>query len=711
MSPDHRWVTHNRFPTRRARGRRAALVCLVSGAVLLAEPFVYRGAAATQAANTGASGINVSLPSVQVTDPLGGNRSVSLGSITLSAQSDPTLAAALSLGSLAALGQTVPGVSYSSAQGTKSGNVTVPVNAGPVTGSVGLVNYLVQAANGTATAKLEALTGQLSAAPLGLSAALGPNGLASTVTPTGSSSTIGLTSPGLALKLSDILPANVLGQLPLGVLLNLLQGLHLQLPSTLGGALTQLENVVLGVQTLSTDLTNLANAQATVASLSGSNAAVTAAQSAVTAAEAAVTTAQTAVTTAQSKRTQDQATQSSDQSTVNTACLVPLSLACSTAQTALTAINGVVTTDQTNLTSAQSTLTTDQANLATAQAALTAAISAAAAPGSPLATAEGLVTTLTNTINGLLSQLQGILNGLPNLTSLLQQLTAALGNGPLLQVGNMAVALSSAANSHSGTGTVTCTLGSASVLGVAVAAPTCADLSRLLSGIDGQLAGVLGLLPSGVKPSVTIDGLQPTSQGSAAPSSTGATSASAGISALHLGIAPISLSGLVDSLTSQLQAQLQHVLSGLGLAAARAKAHSAAAPRALTLPAGLGSLLTTLSTQVTALPTGSALSGLSTLGLDAHLVGVTSNAAFQGGSATSTPAAPTSTTPTATSPTPTSPAPVSSAPAHTATPGHLAFTGANELGTVAAGLLLLVIGAQLLVYRRSEATATGRASG
>jgi trimeric autotransporter adhesin len=555
---------------------------------------------------------------------------------------------------------------------------------------VGVGAPLPRGGGGPPTTRLGALNGSLTAAPLGLAAGLGQHGLETAVTPSGSTGAVELTSPGITLKLSDLLPANVLNALPLGTLLQLLGSTGIQLPANLGGAVTQLENVVLGVQVLGTDLTNLANAQATVASLSGSNPAVAAAQAAVTSAQQSVTSAQAAVTAAQSKLGADQATQTADQTAVTAACLVPLSAACTAAQSALAALNSTVAGDQSALAGAQSTLTTNQATLAQAQAALTAATTAAATAGSPLATAEGLVTSLTGTVNGLLTQLQGVLNGLPNVQSLLQQLAAALGNAPLLQVGNVSVVLNTAATAKSGASSVTCTLGSVTVLGTAVAAPTCSSLGQLVSGIESKLTSALAVLPAAARPSVTLDGLQPTSSSAAAPTSAGATSASAGLSALHLAIAPISLQGLADSLTAQLKAQLNQVLGALGVAAPAVRAHALSAHALpVTLPAGLSALLSTVTSQIDALPTGSALAGLSTLGLDAHLVGVSSQAAFQGGS-----------TPVASSAAPTAGAPAGSS---TATPaGHLAFTGGNELGMLAGGLLLVVVGAQMLVVRREQ---------
>ncbi|MHB1912287.1 MAG: hypothetical protein ACYCTI_09580, partial [Acidimicrobiales bacterium] len=118
--------------------------------------------------------------------------------------------------------------------------------------------------------------------------------------------------------------------------------------------------------------------------------------------------------------------------------------------------------------------------------------------------------------------------------------------------------------------------------------------------------------------------------------------------------------------------------------------------------------------QVSALPTGSTLNGLSTLGLAAGLAGVTSQADYRAASA-STPATSTTLTTPTTSPgttggTTSSAAPVSSAtgsatapPAGgttSSTPASLPFTGSNSLPLLATGLLLMVMGSQLLIIRR-----------
>ena len=714
---------------------RSGIICLLTGAALAAQGLVVASHAASAPVNTGSASLSLTLPQLALSGPVGAARSLALGTITVAAQSIPPLGATLALAGPTAMGQAAQGVDYSSAQGNQAGNATVPVSAGPVTGSVGLVNYAVNAGAGSALAQLGGLTGTLGVSPLNLAADLGTHGLLAQAGPTASAAGLDLTSPGINIDLADLLPANVLAGLPLGVVVNLLQTTGVTLSPTLTSELSRVRSLLGDAQSLSTDLTSLSGAEATVASLIASNTALAAAQAAVTSQTQTVAGDQATVTSAQSALTAAQATQSTDQSTVNSdqsaltaaqatlsadqtaeaaACLLPLSSACTTAkgvvaaaqsvvtsdqatltaaQAALTTANQTVTTDQSALTAAQAALATAQATLATDQATLANLAAQASAPGSPLATAEGLVTTLTTTVDSLLTQLQGLLGTLPNLQSVLAQLTGALANAPLIGIGNLAVGLNVAANAKTDSASVTCTLGSVSVLGKSVAAPTCEGLSALLKGISGQLSTALSILPASAKPSLSLSGLEPITSTSAA-SPDGTLTASAGLSALDLAISPISLSGLVDSLTSQLQAQLQAITTALGnhslLTRPALDAH------ALSVPSGLSGLLGTLTTQVSALPTGSALSGLSTLGLAAGLAGVTSQANYRGASS-STPA-------------PAGTAPVNSTTGNTTappggvttggTPGSLPFTGSNSLPLLATGLLLIVMGSQLLIIRR-----------
>ncbi|HZT67168.1 MAG TPA: hypothetical protein VFA11_15370 [Acidimicrobiales bacterium] len=663
---------------RRVLQKRAGVACLAAGAVILAQPVVGMTASAPQN-GTGTSSVVVSLPQATVTDPTGASHSVNLGSLTVSAASAPKLLSSLGFSGAAALGQAVPGKAMDSSQGTVSGSVTVPVSAGPVTGSVNLASYLLQSASGTATGQLSALTGGLNVAPLSLTTTLGQHGLSSQVSPTQAVSSLGVNSPAVSLKLSDLLPANVLNGLPLGEILALISSLHLNVGATLQSEISQVQATLTTLQQLSTDTAQLSSAESQLNSLIASNTQIQQAQAAVTSNQTALTTAQNALSAAQN-------TLSVDQTAAQTACAGPLNgtPGCTTAQQLVATQQATVTTDQANVTSAQNQLATDQATLNSLLN---------ASPGSTLATVQAQVNSLTTTINGLLSTLSGQLGSLPDLTSLVKNLVAALGNAPLVSLGSVGMTITSTANSLSGSSSVTCTPGGLTVLGSTLPVPDCQTLSNLLASVSSQVAGALAVLPAAVRPSVTLSGLAPTSTGTSAPNAKGVTSSSAGLSPLHLAIGAISLKGLADQLTSQLEGALSQVqaVNSLMVRAPRlaARAH------AVTVPAGLSALVSSVQTQLQALPTGSALAGLSTVGLDTTMVGIGTQSSFQPLPATAAPSS---------APTPGA----SGGTGSPVAPGSLPHTGSNSLADLAAGLLLMVVGAELLTITRLREAAAQR---
>lgn len=674
------------------RRKFLAIGCLGAGTIMMASPLASLASTPPAATSNGLSTLGISLPSVTVTDPTGVAHSVSLGTLTAKSQSLPQLLSSLTVGGTSLLGQTVPSQTFSTSSGPQSGSYSVPVPTGlPVTGSVSLGNYALSAANGTTSALLSALTGQVGVTPLNLSTTLGQHGISTQVTPTASTSNAALITPPLTLKLSDILPASVLQGLPLGVVLSLVSQLNLPLGS-LGPVVSELQSLVTTVQSLDTNLTNLASAEAQLSSLASpaiqtAEATVNTDTQQVTQLQSTVASDQATVTTDQSKVTADQAAVTAAQSVVSTACVLPLSTACTTAQATLTSAQNTLTADQSSLSAAQSALTTAQSQLSAAQTQLASAqttlnnlISAA---GPAVQQAQTLVNTLTATVNGLLSQVDNLLNQLSgtNLTSLLNNLIAALGNGSLVDLGSITAVLSTAANGSSGTSTASCTPSSLSILGVSVPVPNCAAVSQAISSLGSKLDTVLQLLPVGT-PKVTASGLTTSTQATPKPDSNGTTSATAALTALQLALPQMKLSGVVDQLTHNLQQQLQQLLSTLSTAGG---AGSTLSLTGLNIPATLSSLANTLVTQVGALPTGAALQGLSTLGLTVNAAGVTAASTFTPASASVPNAAG---TPNAT---PAGPAPTSS------TPTALPMTGTDAVGTIAVGLLLLVVGYFLLV--------------
>lgn len=686
--------------------KRWGFACLAAGAILVVDPLATLASTTSSPTDYGTSAVTIGLPSVTVTDPTGTGRNVSLGAVIAQSESAPELLSSITVSGTSLLGHSAPGQTFTTGSGPQSGSYDVPVPAGlPVTGAVNLAHFQLSSASGTTSSLLSALTGQLGVSPLNLATGLGQHGISTQVTPTDSTSAASFVTSALTLKLSDILPASVLNGLPLGVVLSLVQQLNLPVGSLAPvlSAVNQLEGVVQNLDTKLTDLSTaqtqldslltgaLQTAEATVAAdtqeLDQLHSTLASDQSAVTSGQAKVTSDQSIVATA------NQAL-SAAQAVVTTACALPLSTACQAAQTALSEAQATATSDL-------NTLNTDQGVLAAAQAALTgiqqqitntqqqltsdqAALNALlAGAGAAVQQAATLVNTLTSTVNGLLTQLQGLLNQLQgtNLSNLLSTLTASVGNGSLLDLGPVTTVLSSGANASSGTASATCAASSLSVLGASVPVPNCAAVSQALSSLGTKLDAVLKLLPVTV-PQIQVSGLQTSTQASPKPGSDGSTSASAALSALHVSLPQMKLSGLVDQLTQNLQQQVQQLVSTL----ASTSSSSPLSLPGITVPAGVSSLVSAVLTQLNTLPTGQALQGLSTVGLDLNGAAIGSTAMFADSSTTSGTATGTATSGTATP-----------SPAVPASNGTLPLTGANPVGILAAGILLLVIGYFLLV--------------
>lgn len=671
-----------------AAGAIASSFLLVSASAAVAAPLGASGTGTTPVGSTAKT--LISLPSLSIVNPLLPGLGATLGTLEADATSVPNLLSGLSLQNISALGKAVPGQDITSAGGAKSGSLTVPVTpaGAPLTGTLSLGDYAVSAAAGTAKATLRALTGGIQASPVSLATTLGQHGLGSTVTPGQASSNLGVGTPGLNLTLGDLLPTNVLDNLPLGTVLNLVSSLKLPLSSGLLSQVTQLNSLTSVLGQLTSALGQLSSAQGTLTSLLNG----------VLGATSTVPGGQTL---------------SSLQSTVTGLLGQVTSLLGSAPPSA-----GVPTSVQgplSQLTSADGTLLQTVSSLVTSD------------PTSPLAAPLDLVQSLTGTVQGLLGQLTNLIPGLPNLSSLLNNLLGLLKTAPLLNLGQVSFDLTSMANGTHGTSGLSCTMGPDSLLGLPLlggSGTSCNQLTSLLGTVSSTLSGVLGNLPvvgSLVNNVVSVSGLKTTTSASSKPDASGTTTATSAITPLQLGITPLGLLGNLDPLLTNLLGGVNQLLGATGapgvgslpgvsgllstLSATHASQASTAAATGGSLPtlgplssllgilgtgglpslSGLTSLLSGLVGQLVALPSGGLLKGLSTLGVKASLVGASTQATFRPGTAVVPGAAaqPGSNTP-------------AQAPASKATPAHsLPFTGAETAGMVALGMLTLAAGAYL----------------
>ena len=202
--------------------------------------------AATPQATDGEGAVDTRLQllSLALTDLPGvGDLDGSIGTLTSRAGTVDTRSASLLLEGLRAGDTAVPVWEASSAEGPASGSVDVPIEAPGVTGGVSLVDYLAEA-DPDVLAQVSALTGELQAGPLGLAASLGDRGIVSQVTSDAATGVTELSVDGLRLGVGDLLPEGLLDELPLGLLLDLLDELPIDLDADLEAALDLLDELL-----------------------------------------------------------------------------------------------------------------------------------------------------------------------------------------------------------------------------------------------------------------------------------------------------------------------------------------------------------------------------------------------------------------------------------------------------------------------------------
>ena len=718
--------------------------------------------------STGQAISSIQLPRITITDAGGNTHTVDLGALTAQALTDTDLAASLGVNGGALLGAPLPGWGVDTSGGPQSGNHDIALTSGSAAADVNIVGYDVNAANQTAHSTFDALTGTATTTPLTVQLDLGQHGVDADVQPDTSSSAVSLTVTGLHVDLGDLLSSDVLDALPLSGLVDLVSGLGLPLPAGAGTVVGQLGTITGELANVQDAATQLASAQSALATLLLSLPSTTAAQQTLTDAEsqlaadlAALQSAQQQLgvdtTTAQSLTTQLAAANADvtywtgqvNDLTAQLATLLadPLQAVqaaqvaaqLQSAQTALTAAqataaalqvqldqaNTDVAADQQLVTTVQQQVAADQAAVTIAQTALDALVAAIVSTNQAVADAQATVDALTTALTGQINGLQNDLAGLPDLTTLRAQLVSTLTAAPLLDVGTLGATISSTATDGSGTGTVTCNVTGASVLGQPIPGGPCADLVSRFTDITTALSGALAQLPLGQPVAPALGGLaQSTTVTNPTPTDTD-TSGSAGLTPLHLDLPAATLAALSDPAVSDLAAALaptQLALAGLGMPAATSA-----------LTGSLG----TLGTTVAALPSGAGLAGLHTLGIDISLFGLATSAVHHrslpatppggagstsgsgggssgggvgggGGMATgggtdnggtvanpADPGEPHHPTP------PPAGVPPQRTTTHSPLPS-LPFTGDDIAVDLAAGLSLLLAGAQLLVFGRSR---------
>lgn len=260
--------------------------CVAAFAV---APFPAMGAEV----GTGKTSTNVDLVEVSLTNvPRLGTLRANLGVASSEATTQGTPAASVLLDAVRVGNQIVSAHKASSSEGESSKSVEIPIGVAGIGGHLTVADMSAEATADSATALLNALSGTIDVGPLGFDAQIGDNGIMSTVTPDAASSRAGASFGPIELRLGDLLPAEVMGALPLSALLDLVDQLGIALPVDVSDQVQVIRDLISVLEEVETKIRELDAARDDLDELVSDNAAVQAAQDAVDEAQAAVDAAQ-----------------------------------------------------------------------------------------------------------------------------------------------------------------------------------------------------------------------------------------------------------------------------------------------------------------------------------------------------------------------------------------------------------------------------------
>ncbi|MDP8971522.1 MAG: hypothetical protein M3N52_13685 [Actinomycetota bacterium] len=573
---------------------------------------------------------------------------------------DPTLNA-LGKGRPFALASVVlPGGQQEAAR--SDGDTGQDAKSAPLPGGVGgvTVGGMSAVADETsARALVSALSGSLSAGLAGLSAAVPNSGVVAVTDQSASTATNGAVLSGLSLGVSDLVPLEILEQLPLETLLRLVDELNLpiDLPANLDvlrGQLDQLVDQLADITAISAEidsvqdeLTNLnvqldeaiaavATLEQTVTDLRN---ALAAAEGEVAAVQAELDAAIAAADSADQELLDAQAALDDLLFIVSDTCGTVLAVPecdelaaaeqrVADAGTALASANDAVD----NLTT---TLEQAQADADDLQAQLDVALGDLADAQALVGTLNGAIDDLQQTLDGLIRQLQDLLDDLlalvesidlDDLSTLVDELVEGLSAGEILGVDQVVVGVRSVADAAGSEATALCSVDGVRVLGQVQAVDTCAQLQDTLPSVTTAITDLLSGLPiAGALPAnvVRVAGLT-TSTTPADQRQGDYYVAGSTVRALELGVAPIELTQVTDGLVADVQRVIDDVLGQLGTVSLNQA--GSVSPSAVDVSA-LEAALQDLLAQLDGLPTGD-LAGVSTPAVSLTGLGTAANANY-----------------------------------------------------------------------------------
>jgi len=422
---------------------------------------------------------------------------------------------------------------------TGSKGKTVPV-AG--IGDVTIGDLTATAGGDAAQSLVNAVDGQLRSVVAGLKARAA--GVNAKVASDGSSTTNGAVVENVAVGLTDILPADLLAQLPLDKLIALADGLGIPLDlGALNGALDQVRAIAAAVDSAADASGRIEDAKAEIAALRAMG------NSGVSDAQAGVDSAQAAVNGANATLSGLNAEHSSlvSQYAAQGCTVAPMLPGCPALAASIATVEGQISSQEAVVAARQATLTEAQAGLAAAQK---AANEVDKAIDELQRTIDELVVTLNAVLDDILNMVNLVIN--LDLDGLLQAVLDGLQGMQLVSIDRMSFGVSTVASATSSKAVTVCEISGVKVLGKDRAIKDCAEVNTALDQVESTLKGVLALLPiKGVVPAnlVTVDGprMSTSPDGYAAE---GYRIASAKVSGLDLTVQSVTLTQVVDGLVA-----------------------------------------------------------------------------------------------------------------------------------------------------------------
>ena len=476
-------------------------------------------------------------------------------------------------------------------------------------GEVTVGDLTATAGNSAAQSMVNAVEGELTAVVAGLKARAA--GVNAQVGSNVASTTNGAVLENVSIGLTDVLPADLLAQLPLDKLISLADGLGINVDlGPLNGAVEQ-------VRALSKTMDQVVGTQEKIAAAEEQIDALRAGMSGgVSAAQKAVDDAQGAVDSANSTLSGLEGQHSSlvSQYASSGCTTLPALPGCAELDAQISSVAGAIAEQTAEVAELQETLNQ-------AKAALAAAKQGTDAVQAEIDKLQDEIDKLAATLDALLDTLVDLAKKVVNLDldGILSALLDGLDGIELIGVERMAFGVSTTATALTSKASTVCDISGVRVLGEARDVADCKAVEQAVGEVEQALKDVLAVLPiQGVIPAdaVNVQGPRMTSSPENYTAD-GYRVASAKVSGLDLTVAPVKLTQMVDGLVVQARALVSGALEQVEELAG------------VEVPVDVNAALTDLLDKLNALPIGDTLEGITTPRVAVSAVDLGSRSTFR----------------------------------------------------------------------------------